>query len=244
MNVKTAGRTLDVFEVFASKQKPLNLSELAHELDIPVSSCFALVRTLESRGYLYMMATRKDIYPTRRILDVANTIAASDVVLERVGPILTELRDVTGETAVISKRQGDQIVYLDVCNSEKSIRYYSTAGEFKMMHSSSVGKAFLGALTNTELDKTLSRLKLTGLTPHTLTTRKALKTDLRLSRERGWYTNISESVVDLVGVAVTAEVGNDRYGISIVGPEYRIIPTLDFHAKALLHAKQRIEENG
>lgn len=31
MNVKTAGRTLDLFEAFACERKPLSLSQLARE---------------------------------------------------------------------------------------------------------------------------------------------------------------------------------------------------------------------
>lgn len=241
MNVKTAGRTLDLFEAFATTQKPLNLSELAHALQIPVSSCFALVRTLENRGYVYMLS-RKGIYPTKRILDVANQIALNDPVLERVEPALSALRDVTGETIVFSKRQGDHIVYLDVYDSSSSIRYNTQVGEFKMLHTSSAGKAFLGAMEKTELDKVLAGIKLTRLTPETLTTRKALLADLDISRERGWYCNVSESVVDLIGLAVTVSIGGELYGISIAGPVYRMKPAVQAHAKALLKARNAIQD--
>src|SRR3546814_14314189 len=101
-NVKTAARTLDLFEAFATAQKPLNLSELANVLHIPVSSCFALVRTLENRGYVYMLAAKKGIYPTKRILDVASKISANDPVLDSVAAELSKLHDVTGGTIVIS----------------------------------------------------------------------------------------------------------------------------------------------
>ncbi|WP_353151181.1 IclR family transcriptional regulator [Pollutimonas bauzanensis] len=242
MNVKTAARTLDLFEAFATTKKPLNLSELANVLKIPVSSCFALVRTLENRGYVYMLASRKGIYPTKRILDVANQIALNDPVLERVEPALSALRDTTGETIVLSKRQGDHIVYLDVYDSSSSIRYNTQVGEFKMLHTSSAGKAFLGAMEKSELDKTLAGVKLTRLTPATLTTRKALQADLDLSRERGWYCNISESVADLIGLAVTVSLGGELYGISIAGPVYRMKPALQAHVKALLKARNAIQD--
>src|SRR3546814_2354841 len=72
-----------------------------------------LFRSLENRGYVYMLAAKKGIYPTKRILDVASKISANDPVLDRVEAELSKLRDVTGETIVFSKRQSDHIVYLD-----------------------------------------------------------------------------------------------------------------------------------
>ena len=69
--VKTAARTLDVFEVFAAARGPLTLTELAARLGSPLSSCHALVRTLQSRGYVYILDERKRVYPTKRLLLLA-----------------------------------------------------------------------------------------------------------------------------------------------------------------------------
>ena len=61
MDVKSASRTLDLFEVFAREQQPLTLSEVAAALDAPLSSCFNLVRALKGRGFLYGVGTRRQI---------------------------------------------------------------------------------------------------------------------------------------------------------------------------------------
>lgn len=241
MTVKTAARTLDLFEAFARTQEPLTLSELASALNMPVSSCFALVRTLESRGYVYMVAARKSLYPTKRLLDVAHRIAENDPILERVTPFLERLRDATGETIAFSNRRGDHIVYLDVFESSNSVRYHAQVGDAKFLHSSSVGKAFLGAMADDDLRKLVSRMKLTRLTSATLTSRKALLDDIARSRKRGWYCNVKESVEDLGGVAVTVSMGGERYGISIAGPVYRMQANLEAHAKKLLKTQQAIE---
>ena len=49
-DVKTAVRTLKLFEAFAVRKQPLVLSELAEQLEIPPSSCLLLIRTLLQRG--------------------------------------------------------------------------------------------------------------------------------------------------------------------------------------------------
>jgi len=50
MDVKTAGRLLDLFETFAKAQALLSLSELARALSAPPSSCFNLVRALQAHS--------------------------------------------------------------------------------------------------------------------------------------------------------------------------------------------------
>jgi len=72
---KTADRTLDVFELFASEQRPLNLSEISALLGIPLSSAHALIKTLQARGYLYDVGRRQGYFPTTRMQDITQAIA-------------------------------------------------------------------------------------------------------------------------------------------------------------------------
>ena len=68
---KIVYRTLDVFEVFAQQKRPLSLTELVRQLDIPVSSCHDVVRALEERGYLYEVRPRGGYYPTSRLFELS-----------------------------------------------------------------------------------------------------------------------------------------------------------------------------
>ena len=57
--MKTADRTLDIFEAFAEAKRPLSLSEIARMIDSPVSSCHGLLRTLQKSGYMYALDVRR-----------------------------------------------------------------------------------------------------------------------------------------------------------------------------------------
>lgn len=89
---RSADRTLAILEAFEELRRPLTLRELGEYCDIPVSTCHALVHTLLARGYLYQTGRRKDLYPTRRLLSLASTIVAHDPFLERMAPMLEQLR--------------------------------------------------------------------------------------------------------------------------------------------------------
>ena len=143
MTVRTAVRTLGIFEAFEAEHRPMPLSRLAEQVGIPVSTCHGLIGTLMNRGYLYSVAHTREFYPTRRLLDIAETIVAHDPFLERIRAPLTQLRDRTGETVIVGKRQGDQVLYLDVIEGLHTVRYTARPGEYKPLHSSSIGKALL-----------------------------------------------------------------------------------------------------
>ena len=149
--VTSVDRMIDIYEVFQSGQTPLSLTELAEAINIPKSTCHALVSTLIARGYLYTLSRPRALYPTRRMFDVMRDICAKDPLVERAMPVLERLRDATRETIILGKRQADSVIYLQVVEGLHSIRYSAKPGEFKPLHSSSIGKALLGSLKETEL---------------------------------------------------------------------------------------------
>src|ERR1700744_3538193 len=82
--LKPTDRALSIFEAFEAACRPLALSELAEASDMPVSTSHGVVRVMIERGYLYVTGRRKELYPTRRLVDMALKIAAHDPVLERI----------------------------------------------------------------------------------------------------------------------------------------------------------------
>jgi IclR family transcriptional regulator, acetate operon repressor len=242
MDVKTAGRTLDLFETFAKTQTPLSLSELARAVHAPPSSCFHIIRTLQARGYLYSVQPKRQLYPTRRLFDVARAIVAGELWIVRIEPVLEQLRNHTKETIILGKRQGDQVVYLLVLEGPQSIRYSSQAGALKPLHSSAIGKALLGALAPAELQDLLQRLPLPRVTMATITDREVLLTDLDQGRKRGYFVTKGENVVDVMAVAATVRLGGDSYGIAIAGPVHRMENDLADHVSALTAAGVTIKE--
>ena len=239
MNVKTAGRTLDLFEAFARERKPLSLSQLARAIGAPVSSCFGIVRTLEARGYLYEVKARGGFYPSKLLFEHARVIASHDPLAERFVPLLEKLRDQTGETVLLSKRLDRQAVYLEVLESPNSIRYGPKVGEFRPLHASASGKALLGGLAPA-VRNDLSN-EAAALTSRTITSRAALEADLEQGRARGWYVTRGETVADLMAVGVPVAVNGEIYSVALAGPMQRMDSALKRHAKLLTELRAALE---
>jgi IclR family transcriptional regulator, acetate operon repressor len=241
MNVKTAGRTLDLFEAFARAAKPLSLSQLARAIGAPVSSCFGIVRTLEARGYLYEVKARGGFYPTKLLYEHARVIAGHDPLSEHLVPLLEKLRDQTGETVLVSKRLERQAVYLEVLESPHSIRYSPKVGEFRPLHASASGKALLGSLAPAARSALLAGMKLPRVTSRTITSRAALEADLEKGRARGWYLTRGETVPDLMALSVPVAVNGEIYSVALAGPIHRMDGALKRHAKLLTELRAALE---
>ena len=230
MDVKTAGRTVDLFDVFAKAQTPLTLSEVARALDAPQSSCFNLVRALEARGYLYSVGGKKRLYPTRKLLDVASAIANYDPVVPRFQPTLELLRDKTEETTILGTQQGNRVVYLAVAEGIQTIRYISRVGELKPMHSSAIGKALLSKMPPKDREKLIGRLPKPEITPSTITSDAALIAEIDAAEAQGYAITKGENVVDVMAVAVPFELEGIFYAIAVAGPLGRLKESYRQHA--------------
>jgi DNA-binding IclR family transcriptional regulator len=241
VSVKSAERTVQILEAFATAGEPLGIAELARRLAIPVSACYGLIRTLELRGYLYELGMRKGWYPTLRWLQQARAVAAHDPVLERISPLLEALGEATGETIVLGKRSGDRVAYLNVLESANSIRYSAQVGERKPLHSSAAGKALLGALTGAQREALLGSLKLARVTPNTIVRRDLLERDLEAGARRGWYATRGENVPDVHALAAPVRIDAESYAVVVAGPAHRIEGALKSHAAALLRTARAIE---
>lgn len=242
MVVKTAVRTLDLIETFASARKPLALSELARALGAPVSSCFGLVRTLEARGFLYAVGPHRGFYPTKRLLQRAQAIAAHDPVAERVGPVLSALRDETGETVLLGKLQRAQVVYLEIFEGTQSIRYTASSGDLKPLHASAMGKALLAGLPESDRHRLIENIELAAITPATITDRVRLLAHVEEGRRRGWQMTNGENVGDVMAIAVTIPLAGESYGIAVAGPVHRMTMTLERDVAELQVAAARLEK--
>jgi DNA-binding IclR family transcriptional regulator len=243
-DTKSVERVFAIFETFERERRSLSLKELAEYCEIPVSTCHALIRTMINRAYLYQGGRRKDIYPTRRLYDVAKTVLDNDPILQRMTPVLEKLRESTEETVVLGKRQKDTIVYLEVLESPQTIRYSATVGDLKPAHSTCIGKATLSTLAPDALRLYLETTGMERVTDHTITSYARLIEDLQEGKKRGYFTTNGENVPDVSAIAIPVTVNNDLFGLAVAGPSYRMAANIDRYAQLLLQAQDSLYTRG
>jgi IclR family acetate operon transcriptional repressor len=234
VSVTAVGRVLDILEAFERLQKPMSLTDLADITGIPKSSCHAIVGTLTARGYLYSLTRPRALYPTRRLYDLAVETQAHDPFVQLATPLLERLRDSSQETVILGKRQGEAVIYLQVFESPHSIRYSARPGQFKPLHSSSIGQALLGSQKEADLRHQLSGRSFAPVTPATITGADMLIADVLDGRRRGYFVTRGENVPDVWAVSAFLSVQSETLAVAIAGPRYRMEHHVIEHAQLLL----------
>jgi IclR family transcriptional regulator, acetate operon repressor len=241
VSVKSAKRILDIFELYARSRAPATLTAIAGALDVPKSSCLALLQTLESGGYIYQVQPQLGWYPTRRWLDQAQTIVEHDPLIHRVQPAMEKLRAQTGETIILARRAGERALYLIVVESEQIIRYTARAGELKPLHSTASGKALLASLDPQARRGVLERAGLRGFTARTLTTLEELEREIVRGKQRGFQKLFGEHMPDVAGASAPLRLNGDAYALTVAGPTHRIADRLEEIGALLLRACRKLE---
>ncbi len=219
---KSAERIFSILEVFEREKRPLSLRELSDYCQIPASTCHSLVHTLVNLSYLYQTGRQKNLYPTRRLLDIATEIAAHDPILQRIEPTLESVRDETQETVILGKRQKDQVIYLEVLESLQTIRYSARVGDTKPLHSTCIGKTMLGALRPDELRLWLENHPMDQVTDSTIVSYARLIENLTEANQLGYFTTRGENVADVTAIAVPVTINNELLGLAVAGPSHRM----------------------
>lgn len=236
---RSALRPFNILDAFCSAKRPLSLSEMAQLANIPISTCHSVVHSMEQSGLLYFLSSR-ETYPTRRLWDMAREINSNDPIATRCLPFLTELRDSTNETVILGTRQDDRVLYLLIVESGQTIRYSSQAGDFKPLHSSSIGKALLSTMPDAELNAWLKSHDLAQATSQTITSSKQLLKDIAATRSRGYSITRGENVEDVMAIAAPLQRSSMTLGLAIAGPLNRMESKVDDISRQLLSCLQKI----
>lgn len=227
VGVKSALRILAIFEFFATTGKPAILTELSQRLELPKSSCFALMETLRREGYVYSIGKRSGYFPTPRLYEIGEHILRADPVVMLADSHVQSLRDVTGETAIFGKRDGTEALYLKVREAEYAVRFTAHAGQRKMMHSGASGKALLALMPSKKRREFIAQLDRPAISPHTLVSVDDLDRAVEQGISIGWHVAVGENRIELTSIAAAFQIGGEDYFFCVAGPTQRLLEKKD-----------------
>lgn len=144
-------RALKILELLSVSDKPLPLTRIAEQLDIPKSTTHAILRALASREFLEV--TEHASYSIGlRAFEVGAAHLRSNDAVDIVIPQLAEITKTLGITSHYAILDGSDAVYL--CKQDPpglGIRLASSVGARLPAHVTAVGKAALAWLPGDEL---------------------------------------------------------------------------------------------
>jgi IclR family acetate operon transcriptional repressor len=190
-SVRNACALLDAI----AAEQPIGVSDLARRIGIDKSAAHRLAVTLHRAGWLHQTTEGRWRIAPALAARIADASAASLATLVR--PVLVELRENTGETAMLVVIERDRLIALDVADSPHALRISTTIGsEIPIRHSSAL-RAIAAHTTGADLER-LRRID-PDLDDATLAE----------TRRRGWALNDREIIPD-ARVAGAPILGPDR----------------------------------
>ena len=197
-------RGLQILRAFDRDRAQIGAPDIARELDIPRSTVFRLMQTLEFMGFLEKVEHSSDYRLSVGVLSLGFEFLASLEVTELARPILDRLRDETGYSSHLAIRDGDEVVFVVKSPARTAFASAVNIGTRLPAHGTVLGRVILADMSAGELAQVYPKSQLTRFSDQTPATRGALETMLADDRARGYA--ISEAYFEHGIAAIAAPI--------------------------------------
>ncbi len=196
----------------------IRADELSALLDTPISTIYRFLRTLTEFGMIERSGAGYRLGP-RVVIDSGETVTA-EALIRAADPILIDLAERTGETAVISRRVGLAAMRLHQVESTEPLRVSLDPGTTSPLYAGALSKILLAYAPADVIDAVVAA----GLAPLTATTPDAahLRDELHAIERAGLAVSEGESISGSVAVAAPIMVAEGIVAaIGVIGPASR-----------------------
>jgi DNA-binding IclR family transcriptional regulator len=209
-----------ILDCLAGAAGPLRASEIRELTGLPMTTVARLLRTLLAED---LLAREGPYYSIGlRVTGWAHAASAGSDLIASAEPLISQLRDSSGETAGLYVSQGTNRVCVLLKESGQPIAYRSMPGQVRPMHGGAAGRIFMA------FDPSARQAVLdAGLTAHTsktITDPEVLEARLEQVRRQGWAFVAGERELGLNTVAapIVDPAGRLVAAVAISGPSFRM----------------------
>lgn len=205
-------------------------SELAEEVDIPLSSVYDYLTTFEELGYVVEAAD--DRYTVSfGFLELGNRIRNQYDVYRVAQSEIKSLSQETGEYVVLMVEEDGLGVVIGLQKGDKSSNIHikeTHPGTKTRLSTTASGKSILAQLPEDRIREIIDRYGLAPKTENTITSPDELFEELEQIRTNGYAIDDEERFEGMCGVGAPVETGDDAVtaGIAIYGPAHRLTDTV------------------
>lgn len=217
--MRAVQRILAVFESFSVEKSSLMLQEIAERIELPKSTTFRIVQSLEKAGYLVRLEDQKYCL-SFRFTRLAGLVKSTLSIREIARPVMAELAEKTKETVSIHAVSGRNRVCIDsMATVSSSLRNVVQPGEQVPLVAGSGSKVLMAYMP-----KALATPIVASAARSTKRTQAELVAELQGVRDRGYAVSHGERLLGLSAVSAPIKDTNDEvhYCLTVAGPTVRI----------------------
>jgi DNA-binding IclR family transcriptional regulator len=217
---RAIGNALRVLEIFQQNGRALALGDVTLQAQLPKSSAFRILRTLEIAGYLqrvegdrFVLTSSAAMMPNQRVSHV----------VEAARQWMRRLSHEFSETISLALSFENHIEVAAVIDSPHRVQMGNIVGGLIPPHASSLGKCITAFQSEERREKLLRSFGPVRFTPNSIVNEVELQKELELVRERGYATDLEESTLGgcCLSAPIFGEGGEAIAAISISMPKMR-----------------------
>src|SRR3954451_17202064 len=208
----------------------------------PRATALRLIQTMDEEGFLLRVPETDRVLLGPELVRLARQVDMGTLLREIAHSRLSELSEAVRETVTLSVVAPDGgLDVVDQVAGPQHLVPRSWLGRRFPLHASSSGKLLLSTYDAQRLERFLGD-PLPALTPHTITTKRALRRELGEIRAQGHATTVDELEEGLAGVSVgiLGESGALLGAINVSGLSRRLDTAA--RARAVAHLRDVVEE--
>ena len=229
-SIKSAERTLALFELFSRRETPLTVGDVSQGLAIPQPSASMLLRNLTQLGYLEYSRQTRRFMPTIRVVLLGSWISRR---FSEAGALATRLEALTtvcaGGTVFAAIQNNAAVQSVLIFEASTPDRLSVSSGAPGTLTCSAAGRALLSVRHDQEIVGWVRRSNAEATDARLRVNENDFLRIMRQVRKQGYVTTEETAGPDRCGIAVAvpSPLGETPLAIGIAGPRARIMPHRD-----------------
>jgi len=242
--VSSLDKGLRILNELAEARGVLGVSDLARRLNTSKSSVHNVLRVLEAHGLASQDPLTKRFSLGTRLLRFAAVLLDQMELPRLADGVMRQLMERTGETSILTIRDGEHSVCVHKVESLHSVRMTAQIGLHSPLYAGGSNKVLLAYIPEAERARLLDRIDLCPYTDRTITDRALLEAELATIRRLGFAYSDSEveEGIAAVGAPVFDFTGLAAAAISVAGPSTRVWSRRDHLVTAVKEAARALSE--
>jgi len=197
-------RGIDLLEVLAREQRPMSAVQLAEALELPRSSVFRLIQTLQHKGLIESDTGRRSFSLGPGVLRLGYQYLTGQDLVQVARRELELLSERVGISSHLAIRSGREIVCLLHVPGTAGFISNVNAGARFPAHATPMGQILLSQVSRKQLFELYGNVRLVALTQQTPTTLEALASKVARAAADGHV--VSRGSVEPGGISISAPV--------------------------------------
>ena len=216
--MRSVQRILAVFESFSTNRTSLTLQEIADRIELPKSTAFRIVQSIERAGYLVRLEDQRYCL-SFRFTRLAGLVKSTLGIRQIARPAMAELAEKTRETVAIHTVLGRNRVCVDAMATAAPLRIVTQPGEQVPLLFGASSKVLIAHMPKNQLAPILAQMVRKTKRPE-----GALLAELEKIREQGYAVSHGERLIGNSAVSAPIKDVNDEvhYCLALAGPTIRM----------------------